>query len=73
MNRRDFIRDIGKISILTLLGYLLWGYTQKKSSSDDHTDKSTGVCRQNGHCRKCPMIAQCKHPTALSFKQARDS
>lgn len=67
-SRREFLRSAGR---LLLLGGLVAGggrlATRKKRAA------SSGTCAtKTGVCRACPILAPCRHPTAISYKERRD-
>ncbi|MFA6929813.1 MAG: hypothetical protein WCT05_05755 [Lentisphaeria bacterium] len=66
MNRREFLKKIGRSGLLSLLGYGV--YRSLRSDSEEVRDSR---CLGNGVCRACPRRTQCGHPTAISFREAQ--
>jgi len=65
MNRREFLKSIGRYAILTGLfagGGILLG--RRKI-----TPKPTQECINLGICKGCPVLDDCTLPLALSMKK----
>ena len=62
MTKRDFMKHATRTLLLGGLSGLIYRQAKSKKLSDICTDK-------NGYCRKCPSLAFCGHPNALSFKE----
>ena len=62
LTKRDFMKHAARTLLLGGLAALTYRQATSKKLSDVCTDK-------NGYCRKCPSLAFCGHPNALSFKE----
>ena len=62
LTKRDFMKHAARTLLLGGLSGLVYRQATSKKLSDICTDK-------NGYCRKCPSLAFCGHPNALSFKE----
>lgn len=66
ISRKAFLKQLGRYGLTALLAGGVIGLLFSRSGSSDRTRHT---CRSNTGCRRCPLAAQCLHPTALSFKQ----
>ncbi len=64
MDRREFLRTIGRIAALgglSLLGIKLAGPRHRPAAGE--------TCVSDGVCPKCSALGECGTPQALSFKR----
>lgn len=62
-DRREFLRDVGRKAIASLLVFGTGSLVAKKST------KSIEECTGDGICRGCADLTDCGLPGALSFKE----
>lgn len=67
MNRREFLRTLGRISALSVLG-LGAGIITSKGLGGPLPEQT---CISNQICRNCTRVKACALPQALSYKQVQ--
>ncbi|MGL4854543.1 MAG: hypothetical protein ACRC37_04745 [Lentisphaeria bacterium] len=65
-SRRHFIKKILRIF---MLGGLIKFVLSKSDNGQNFVKNNQSCSNKLGYCRKCPVLAKCLHPTAISFKQ----
>ena len=67
MDRREFLKELGRIAALG--GLSLLGAKTLKGFFGSAGPLMNQTCRSDGICPRCPVLADCGHPQALSLKK----
>ncbi len=64
MDRKTFIKDVFRFSLIGGLAFLTGFIALRRNIS------VSNACRQEGTCGGCPVLAECSRPEALKHKKS---